>query len=87
MLLYQALPLKLDSGRPVGCSRELVKKVAAVGTTSSESEQTVPVPSWVTHKDMQAAFRKLPADERARLEPVPYHREMAPALRPSPPAS
>ena len=55
----------------VGCSRELVKKVASVGTTSSESEQTVPVPAWVTHKDMQAAFRKLPAGERARLEALP----------------
>ena len=55
----------------VGCSRELVKKVAAVGTKSCESQQKVPVPSWVTSKHMQAAFRKLPADERARLEALP----------------
>lgn len=56
----------------VGCSRELVKKVdAAVGTKSSQSEQKVPVPEWVTNPNQQAAFRKLPADERDRLEALP----------------
>ena len=56
----------------VGCSRELVKKVdAAVGTKSSQSEQRVPVPEWVTNPNQQAAFRKLPADERDRLEALP----------------
>jgi len=56
----------------VGCSRELVKKVdSAVGTRSSQSEQKVPVPEWVTNPNQQAAFRKLPADERDRLEALP----------------
>jgi hypothetical protein len=56
----------------VGCSRELVKKVdAAVGTKSSQSEQKVPAPEWVTNPNQQAAFRKLPAEERDRLEALP----------------
>ena len=40
-------------------------------TERSESEPLGNCPSWVTHKDMQAAFRKLPADERERLEALP----------------
>lgn len=55
----------------VGCSRELVKKVDAAGTKSSESEEKVPIPEWVTHKDLRAAFRKLPAEEQARLAGLP----------------
>lgn len=56
----------------VGCSRELVKKVdAAAGTKTSQCEQKVPVPDWVTNPNQQANFRKLPADERARLEALP----------------
>lgn len=52
----------------VGCSQSMV---ATIINKSSESEQPLIVPSWVTSKDMQAAFRKLPADERARLEALP----------------
>lgn len=52
----------------VGCSQGLVAQVIS---HSSESEQKVIVPSWVTHKDQQAAFRKLPAEERDRLEALP----------------
>jgi hypothetical protein len=44
------------------------KKVEAVGTESSQCEQKVPIPDWLTNPNMEAAFRKLPADERARLE-------------------
>ena len=56
----------------VGCSRELVKKVdAAVGTKTCETQEKVPVPSWITEPHQQAAFRKLPADERARIEALP----------------
>jgi hypothetical protein len=29
------------------------------------------VPGWITRRDLQAAFRKLPADERERLEALP----------------
>ena len=47
----------------VGCSRSMV---ATIVNKSSESEKSLTVPKWVTSKDMQAAFRKLPADERAR---------------------
>lgn len=46
---------------PVGCSRELVKKVDAAGTKSSESEEKVPIPEWVKDVHMRAAFRKLAA--------------------------
>lgn len=52
----------------VGCSQGLVAQVIS---HSSESEQKVIVPGWVTHKDQQAAFRKLPAEERDRLEALP----------------
>lgn len=56
----------------VGCSQQMVAKIDRMLTTkTSETEQKVVVPSWVTSKDMQAAFRKLPADERARLEVLP----------------
>jgi hypothetical protein len=54
----------------VGCSQGLVAQFIS---QSSESEQKVIVPAWVTHKDQQAAFRKLPADERDRLEALPEH--------------
>ena len=56
----------------VGCSRELVKKVdATVGTKSCETQEKVPVPEWVSDPHQQAAFRKLPADDRDRLEALP----------------
>jgi len=45
--------------------------VATIVNKSSETEQKVTVPAWVTHKDQQAAFRKLPAEERERLEALP----------------
>jgi hypothetical protein len=53
----------------VGCSQGLVAQVIS---HASESERNlISVPEWVTSKDMQAAFRKLPADDRARLEALP----------------
>jgi hypothetical protein len=56
----------------VRCSRQMVTKIEReLATKSSESEQKVAVPEWVTHKDQQAAFRKLPAEERERLETLP----------------
>lgn len=56
----------------VGCSQQMVAKIDRMLTTkTSESEQMVVAPSWVTHKDMQAAFRKLPSGERDRLESLP----------------
>jgi len=55
----------------VGCDKGFVSKVVRGLTERSESEPSVNCPPWVTHKDMQAAFRKLPADERARLEALP----------------
>ena len=49
----------------MGCSRELVKKVdAAIGTKKSQCEQKVPTPDWLTNPNLQAAFRKLPEEER-----------------------
>jgi DNA-binding XRE family transcriptional regulator len=60
------------TAKAVGCSRELVKKIeATAGTKTSESDEKVPVPAWVTRRDLGAAFRKLPADERSRLEALP----------------
>ena len=55
----------------VGCDKGFVSKVVRGLTERSESEPLGNCPSWVTHKDMQAAFRKLPADERERLEALP----------------
>lgn len=52
----------------VGCSRSMV---ATIVNKTSESENVLTVPPWVTSKDMQAAFRKLPAGERDRLEALP----------------
>lgn len=48
----------------VGCSQGLVSQVIS---KSSESEQKVIVPSWVTSKDDRAAFRKLPPEEQEKL--------------------
>lgn len=56
----------------VGCSQQMVAKIDRMLTTkSSQSEQKVVVPEWVTNPNQQAAFRKLPADERDRLEALP----------------
>jgi len=52
----------------VGCTQGLVARVIS---HSSQSEQKVIVPEWVTNPNQQAAFRKLPADERARLQALP----------------
>jgi hypothetical protein len=56
----------------VGCSRQMVTKIEReLATKSSQSEQKVAVPDWVTNPNQQAAFRKLPADERDRLGALP----------------
>ena len=56
----------------VGCSRQMVTKIEReLATKSSQSEQKVAVPDWVTNPNQQAAFRKLHAEERARLEALP----------------
>jgi len=52
----------------VGCSRSMV---ATIVNKSSETEEKVTIPNWVTHKDLRAAFRKLPADEQASLAGLP----------------
>ena len=56
----------------VGCSERFVREVVNNRNMVTESEPAVPVPPWVTHKDMQAAFRKLPVEERDRLEALPH---------------
>lgn len=58
----------------VGCDQALVSRVSMVMTKSSETEQKVIIPDWITHQDIRAAFRKLPADERERLEGLPADR-------------
>jgi DNA-binding XRE family transcriptional regulator len=56
----------------VGCSRQMVTKIEReLATKTSQCEQKVAVPEWVTNPNQQAAFRKLPADERDRLEALP----------------
>lgn len=55
----------------VGCDKGFVSKVVRGLTEKSHSEQKVNCPDWVTNPNQQAAFRKLPADERARLEALP----------------
>ena len=52
----------------VGCSQGLVAQVIS---HESQSEEKVITPDWVTNPNQQAAFRKLSADERARLEALP----------------
>ena len=52
----------------VGCSRVLVTRVV---TKTSESEEKVTIPDWVTHQDLRAAFRKLPREEQERLAALP----------------
>ena len=53
----------------VGCSQGLVAQVIS---HECETQRTlIEVPVWVTDPHQQAAFRKLPADERARLEALP----------------
>lgn len=55
----------------VGCDKGFVSKVVRGLTEKSHSEEKVNCPDWVTNPNQQAAFRKLPADERARLEALP----------------
>ncbi len=55
----------------VGCSRKHVNEVMNHVTKTSDSDNDVTCPEWVTRRDQQAAFRKLPADERDRLEALP----------------
>ena len=55
----------------VGCSRKHVVEVMQGVTTKSVSDKEVTPPEWITRRDLQAAFRKLPADERERLEALP----------------
>ena len=55
----------------VGCSRKHVVEVMQGVTTKSVSDKEVTPPEWITRRDLQAAFRKLPAGERDRLEALP----------------
>ena len=56
----------------VGCSQQMVAKIdRMLTTTTSHCEQKVVAPGWVTNPNLQAAFRKLPAGERERLEALP----------------
>ena len=56
----------------VGCSQQMVAKIDRLLTTkSSQCEEKVVTPDWITNPNQQAHFRKLPADERARLESLP----------------
>lgn len=56
----------------VGCSQQMVAKIDRMLTTkSSQCEEKVVTPDWITNPNQQANFRKLPADERARLEALP----------------
>lgn len=55
----------------VGCDKGFVSKVVRGLTEKSHSEQKVNCPDWLTNSNQQAAFRKLPAGERDRLEALP----------------
>ena len=55
----------------VGCDKGFVSKVVRGLTAKSHSEEKVNCPDWVTNPNQQAAFRKLPARERDRLENLP----------------
>jgi len=56
----------------VGCSRQMVTKIQReLATKKCETQQKVATPDWITDPHQQAAFRKLPADERERLEALP----------------
>ena len=52
----------------VGCDKGFVSKVVRGLTEKSHSEEKVNCPEWVTNPNQQAAFRKLPSEERDRLE-------------------
>jgi len=56
----------------VGCSQQMVAKIDRMLTTKTcETQEKVVVPAWVSDPHQQAAFRKLPPDERERLEALP----------------
>lgn len=56
----------------VGCSQQMVAKIDRMLTTNPcETQEKVVVPEWVSDPHLQAAFRKLPAEERDRLEALP----------------
>jgi len=56
----------------VGCSQQMVAKIdRAITTESCNMQQKVVIPAWITEPHQQADFRKLPAEERARLEALP----------------
>jgi hypothetical protein len=56
----------------VGCSQQMVAKIDRLLTTKNcETQEKVVAPDWITDPHQQANFRKLPADERARLEALP----------------
>ena len=52
----------------VGCSRKHVNEVMSSVTSTGKTQDEVTPPAWVTDTKMQAAFRKLSAGERERLE-------------------
>ena len=53
----------------VGCSQGLVAQV--ISHQCETQKKLIDVPGWITDRHQQANFRKLPADERARLEVLP----------------
>jgi hypothetical protein len=53
----------------VGCSQGLVAQV--ISHECETQKKLIEVPEWITDRHQQANFRKLPADERARLEALP----------------
>lgn len=55
----------------VGCDKGFVSKVVRGLTEKCETQQKVNCPSWITDPHMQATFRKLPEEERERLEALP----------------
>jgi hypothetical protein len=55
----------------VGCSERFVREVVSDRNKKCETQHAVPVPAWVSDPHQQAAFRKLPAEERDRLEALP----------------
>jgi len=55
----------------VGCDKGFVSKVVRGLTETGKTQAEVNCPAWITDTKMQAAFRKLPAGERERLEALP----------------
>lgn len=55
----------------VGCDKGFVSKVVRGLTEKCETQEKVNCPAWITDPHQQANFRKLPSEERARLESLP----------------